>query len=287
MIRSTTIAQVQYTSDDCIDSPSLTRPPDAFDFQPGSTLETRSNSYIAPEWERALLWASNHVWTKLYATTTRGKAKFANAQTCRDVFLACIERSMKDKRTTFHASAREIAELARVNKVTANRGLRALVKAGYLKRAGSTPRLAWCYEFGEECLVNYAEIRQSPTTVCILHSERPGIDTFVPGCLPKSTELVWDAILMAPKRVPELCDELHMKQPTIWRALNRLKEQGLATCTGRVWTGVYKGNGALIQIAKDYGTYGRARRRREMHQHERRGFEEFLRRQSENKLSRN
>lgn len=80
------------------------------------------------EWQRAQALAESFDWKGTFGRTALKR---------RAVYLACIERAKLDGRLHWRATAREVAELANVNKETANVCMQDLEHAGLVRRVNS------------------------------------------------------------------------------------------------------------------------------------------------------
>jgi hypothetical protein len=83
------------------------------------------NSAFTREWQRAQSFAKSYDWRGTFGR----KALKRQA-----VYLACIERARRDGRTHWRATAREVAELANINKETAAQSLLDLLNKRLIKR---------------------------------------------------------------------------------------------------------------------------------------------------------
>jgi hypothetical protein len=238
---------------------------------------TQPESLSLPTWARAQLWAMSHQWEPMHITWTNPKdGKTHNvsvtAQTARDVFLACCERSRRDSADVFRATRREVAELANIDRMTAHRAILCLIAAGILLSRGSAANGAALFAFGGDVLRHaYSNTYWSDISVTKSNTRSDSrADVFRRGALGKTAERVWLSILSpnSPAIKAEIARRAKCSRSTVTRLLSAdgLPKWGLVS---QLDSGLWIGNPAddryLFEVAVKSGTAGKAAQRRQQH----------------------
>ena len=225
----------------------------------------QSSVYRVPLWERAKQWAEQHDW-KPMETTLKGKRVAVTKSTAQKSFLACCERARRDNSNVFRASVREVADIAGLNKETANKGLYCLIAEGMIVTCGYNRIGARLLAFGTSCTSRTV----TPTGHKVLYGSRnKHPDTFSRGAIGFNGERVWNVILMKPMRNCELARLLRLSPSTVSRHLHKLKAHHMAIRTDKTWEGLPLSSESLDDVARVCGTLGNTEKRKKRHQLER------------------
>jgi len=234
-----------------------------------------------PTWARAQQWAFAHDWVPLCTSwtdpkTCKSHSAQVTAQTARDVFLACCERSRRDSADVFRATRREVAELANVSIMTAHRALVCLNAAGLLIERGHSANEASLYAFGNEVFHHkYSTPHWSDISVSKSNTRSDArADVFRHGALGKTAERIWLSILPpnSPATKAEIARRAKCSRSTVTRLLSYdgLLKWGLVSQLSRGrWIANPADDRYLVDVAVKLGTAGKAEHRRVRHAQER------------------
>lgn len=192
--------------------------------------------------------------------------------TDRAVYLAHLSIAIRAAKLTYSAGARELAELAGVNKQTAAKANHRLITSGLLSL--TTPAIAtlahqYRLEY-QERYTPYKNVRE-----CTTHDTQ-GHDVFRRQGLGKAAGEVYAALLEEPgQTLGELVRVTGRGKMTVWRALNRMLKMA-DTYTGEYLPMVEHDGDKwralevdLDQIAHIVGSAGIGRKQKELHARER------------------
>ena len=212
-----------------------------------------------------ITWAESRAWPGRTGNTDRA------------VYLALCQRLRMDGGMPFRGSAREVGELAGVNKETACNALVRLVTAGLVQPEGQNRQAgASLYSLA---LPDIDE-KDVTRTVGEVYTSFVGgnvrtafgsHDAWHGGALGKSALACWQALRATPGlTVAEVVGRTGKTRPTVKRALAGLERHGLARADdGGGWETLEVSPDALDRIALELGTLGKAAERVERHKGER------------------
>jgi predicted transcriptional regulator len=228
---------------------------------------------LMPKWMIALIFALDRLWEGGTATTDRA------------VFIAaclCAQASSKDG--VYRASCREVAEKAHVDKSVAAEALHRLQDMGLLKHVGADgSSSAFLYAFNWEQI--NAERRRLQKTDTQLAPAWGGIHVrllqkLLDTDLPERGSLGWPGLLLYVNLVrakrhlkaKEMMALSNLSQAQVYRALDKLKEAGMAFEVGKTHTyRVVVAEPEVVdnRISVPRGAAGRSERRKKKHREER------------------
>ncbi len=200
------------------------------------------------------------------------------------VYLALCHRMRLDGGANFRASVREVAELAAVNKETAYKAIGRLVAAGLAHREGTDAQGSSSHYSLSPQILPDAESVSFNFTVPDNETRTVG-ETYAPvgnsvrisahdvwhrDALGKSALACWTEMQKSQGlTVAVIAERSGRKPPTVRRALEKLKDHGLAFEDDGQWYAADVTIAALDQIALEQGTLGRADGRVQRHRTER------------------
>jgi len=235
-----------------------------------------------PPFVRAALWARDHTWKRMEWTVNFPDGTWrryaVTAQTARAVFGACIHRAECDYSDVFRATTREVAELADVNRDTANRALQCLVGHGYLNRCGYAEfSHAGLYAFTREVLQDGDSntITGSQSTVPFLQQgKHPYLthDVWHRSAMAKSGKDIYLCLLESPIPLTQsdIATKIDPSSSTVSRRLRKLKQFGMVDQDDKVrWDTIILMPESLDNVARACGTLGAGQRRRDIHMQQR------------------
>jgi len=163
--------------------------------------------------------------------------------TSRAAFIAHCFLSYRSGRRTYHASVRDIAEFAGIDKSTASAATHRLCNAGALKlkqRAAynfaSKYELPDCRELKKEVTCGH-----SINPICVGVSESYPVfsihEVFRRRGLGLASLEVLQALSVGPLSAPQIAEIMGRTVKTVRNALKKLKARGLAAKTGKYWRG--------------------------------------------------
>ena len=228
--------------------------------KPSQTGKAHSSVFIA--------WAESRAWPGRTGNTDRA------------VYLALCQRLRMDGGMPFRASAREVAQLAGVNKETACNALVRLAAADLVKPEGQNRQLgASLYslvlpDILEKDVTRTVGEAYTPFVGSNVRTAFDSHDAWHSSALGKSALACWQVLRASPGlSVAHVIEHTGKTRPTVKRALAGLERHGLARAeSGGEWGALEASLDVLDRIALELGTLGKAAERIERHQGERARF---------------
>lgn len=252
---------------------------------------------LAPEKAEALIRYTYDFESQMNPWVTQGRQRAMNViirtishswpgrsgHSDRQVLLAHAQIAGESGKFVYDASIRELSERAGVSKITVARANMRLIKAGLLKRIDRrmTPRKDYQgpLSFSFELILNgLPPVHKDGTYRIPIPLVWPTIvsrqilthDAFSPQGLGISSLVMYQLLLnngsLSAKQLAERSGK-HMN--TVYRALNKLQQAGMAIRTGGLWNAIQVD---LDEVAKRQGVAGLSERRKHQHYIEREAF---------------
>jgi len=236
-------------------------------------LRESSSRILARE---ALIQASKSAWPGKTGSTDRA------------MFLAHASLAFRSGLTTYHASARDLAELAGCERRTASMGTKRLISAGLLRLTTSANfRSANRYQL-HRTLEKVSNLVPLPTTTCEGVGELSSFrlpDAFRQRGLGRSAHEVLCALESGPLEVRAIAQKTGRHIQTVRKSLSRMRKLELVEKRGRIWLARSAISDIDLEaLAKVVGTSGAGNRQREKHIAERlrRRISDFILRKHQN-----
>ncbi|SRR6266545_436823 len=243
----------------------------------------RRDSGLAVRWLRSCF--ENARTFCLQESPSRGLAREALSQatarawpgrtgsTDRAVYLAHASLAYRSGRVTYHASARNLAELAGCERRTASIATRRLSSAGLLQLTRrSSFQSANRYQLGRPT-GKVSDLVPLTTTTCGGVGQTSSFrlpDAFRPRGLGRSAYEVLSVLQNEPLTAKVIAEKTGRHIQTVRKALAKMRDLRLVEKQGRFWLGCGAINDLDLEaLAKDVGSYGAGERQREKHLAER------------------
>lgn len=216
------------------------------------------------EWQRAQDYARSFDWRGTFGRKALKR---------RATYLACIERARRDGRTHWRASAREVAEIANINKETAAECLRDIARAHLIKRVNDiSSKDVGIYRF-----IGLSEVRTVSTTgscsVRNLDTPKTQAEQDVFGKIGLVPWHVWRYLLKQPARsASEIAKFTGLPRSSVYRALRILRRADirLVLSAEELYYGEPRTDASLAELAAYWHAgSGPSKNRKEMHKLER------------------
>lgn len=238
----------------------------------------QNNPETATQWLRvcfdeARLWCASDSPARRYARELQARAEVSrwpgrSGSTDRAVFLAHTNLAHRSGQATFHASSRDLAEIAGVQRITATRATRRLRKAGLLE----------LIESANFVYANRYRLPEKTKFAPLPHIGLEGVgqvssfllpDAFRQGGLGRAAFEVLRVLEMGPLRAKEIAAQTGRHIQTVRKALKKLRRFNLAEKARGRWAGKLLKDVNLDQLARDVGTMGARKRQKERHRADR------------------
>lgn len=210
-----------------------------------------------------------------YAQSIPWRGRSGSSQ--RAVFIAHCALAYRCGGPTYHASMRDVAELAGLDKNTASAATARLCAAGAIKFVQQS-----AYTFARRFeLPNFRDLEKETkfqtltTTICEGVYEVSSFllpDAFRPRGLGRSAFEVLQALNAGPLSASLIAEKSGRNVQTVRTALKRLKEHGLAAKTRKLWRGRALSDIDLDELSRAVCTKGAATAQRERHKGDRLRF---------------
>jgi predicted transcriptional regulator len=216
------------------------------------------------EWQRAQILARSYDW---YGKFGRKALKR------RAVYLACIERARRDGRTHWRATAREVAELANLNKKTAAKSLQDLARALLVKRVNPDKHNdAGIYRFLGLSMIGTVN-KTGSYSVPILDAPKTQAEQDVFGKIGLVSWHVWRILLKQPARnATEIAKATGLRRSSVYAALKILRQADirLVISAEGVYYGEPRTDASLAEMAaRLHAGSSPSQNRKEVHKLER------------------
>ncbi len=223
--------------------------------------------------EEARTWCATDSPARRFARAVQAKAESSpwpgrHGSTDRAVFLSHLNLAHRSGQPTYHASTRDIAEIAGVGRKTATRASRRLTKAGLLDLIQpATFAYANRYRLPEKTKLTplpHIGLEGVGSTSSFLLP-----DAFRKGGLGRAAFEVLRALESGPMKAKEIEQKTGRHVQTVRKALLRLSDFGYAKKSRGRWSGKPLSEINLDELARIVGTIGARRKQKEKHRGER------------------
>lgn len=254
-------------------------------------IKNRANAirWLGHSFDSALVWTNSHesegqrmarrALEFAYSDTWQGQTGSID----RAVLIAHARIALKSGRVIYAAGARDLAELAGVNRLTATKATHRLMERGLIRRVQeSTFNLAATYQIIEQGLGVSVQVI---TTLTHLEGIESGKDLHTSDVfrwhgLGKGAELIWQSLVASPMTIQELADTTGRNRTTVSRIIKKMYGHGMVArrdphARRIVWQAQ---DVDFEQVARALGTLGMSEMQRQKHKQERLKYRERLKR---------
>jgi len=237
----------------------------------------RAGEWLRRSWQQARIFCSHESSSRRSASEALTWATAAawpgrTGSTDRAIFCAHASLAYKSGQPSYHASARDLAELGGCERKTATKATRRLIRDGHIQLASQSTRiLANRYRLGP--ITQKVSVKTPlPKNKCEgVESTSSFVlpDAFRQCGLRRSAYEVLIALDCRVLTVTGIAEQTGRHVQTVRAALARLLAVGVVKRQGRMWQGPAIGEIDLDALAMAVGAYGSGRRQKEKHQAER------------------
>lgn len=223
--------------------------------------------------DKARHWCASDSPARRYARELQAKAEAArwpgrSGSTDRAVFLAHTNLAHRAGQPTYHASSRDLAEIAGVQRITATKATRRLRQAGLLELIESA-NFVYANRFRLPEKTKFAPLPHSCIDGVVQCSSFLLPDAFRQRGLGRAAFEALCVLEAGPLRAKEIADQTGRHVQTVRKALKKLRRFRVANKTRGRWFGTALSEINLEQLARDVGTYGARKKQNEKHRADR------------------
>lgn len=219
-------------------------------------------------WQRATEFATAYDWRKAYGR---------RAIRAERIYLALIERARRDDGDIFRASAREVSELANVNKETVTNFLHCFTRDGLLIHKGNTDDGANLFSFDVSKfrtlpLPCRCSVRNLEVSKMMPNSGEGEQDVF--SGLGEVARIVWYHLLVTPEQnANRTAKAMNLPVSSVYAAFGKLQASGLIRRgEGGLYFGESRTEAELEYLSYLLGTHGKSAERKARHKVERESY---------------